>query len=299
MKKKLALQNLFKTLKQPEGLAKQLDQFLILQDAQENDSDRKNETNSPSSALGCIRANYYQRQGIEKDGIEPRVRRIFDNGHGVHERLQGYLMKMGVLLMDEVPLVHEEDEIQGHTDGIMSMKKIPTEVEILEIKSINSRQFAKLKEEKPEHRAQAQVYMYVAEEHRKMLKRKYPTKKEFKQSELSRRYKYRKRYLHLKDGNRYSRNEKIAHKVRQHITMDNILYQVTKPIVKAVVLYECKDTQELKDYEITMDKVVMEEVLTKFRESNHYWEIQQTPPRECRNKSDGRWCPYINHCFGA
>jgi hypothetical protein len=295
----MALQNLFKTLKQPKGLATQIDQYLILMGEKEADNDRKNITNSPSSALGCVRANYYQRQGIEREPIEPRVRRIFDNGHGVHERLQKYLTDMGVLYMDEVPLVHEKDEIQGHTDGIMSMKKVKTEIEILEIKSINGRQFPKLSEPKPEHRAQAQVYIYVAEEHRKMLKESYPTHKEFKQSELSRRKKYRKRYLHLIDGAKYTQAEKINHKVKQHITMDNILYNVVKPISKAVVLYECKDTQEMKDYEITMDGAVMEEVLEKFRLANFYWKEQKTPPRECRNKSDGRWCNYVNHCFGV
>lgn len=292
----MALKNVFNSMKKT-GLVKQLDQYLLLQGASEGDGDRKNETNSPSSALGCSRANYYQRQGVAKDPVDARVRRIFDNGHGVHERIQTYLTKMGVLLMDEVPLVNEEYEIQGHTDGIMTLTKNPALVEILEIKSINSRQFGALKEPKHEHRAQAQVYIFCAEEHRKYLRATYPTHKDLKKSEFKRRAMYRKRYLHLEDGNKYTRAEKIAHKVGQHIKMDNILYNVVKPITKAIVLYECKDTQELKEFPIEMDKTLMKEVLDKFEVSNNAWDTQTLPCRECKNKSEGRWCNYVHHCF--
>lgn len=293
----MALTNLFKTLKQPQGLSKMIDQHLILQGEKEADGDRKNETNSPSSALGCVRRNYYQRQGLDKEPIEPRVRRIFDNGHGMHERIQGYLLDMGVLLMDEVPLVNNEYEIQGHTDGIMSITKNPKVVEILEIKSINDRGFTALKEAKKEHRAQAGTYIFCTEEHRKMLQKKYPTFKEFKKSELYRRVRYAQRYQHLKAGSKYTREEKIAFKVKQHITMDNILYNVVKPVTKAIVIYESKDTQELKDFEITWDDELMEEVLERFDLSNHFWKVKKLPPRECQKKTDGKWCPYVNECF--
>lgn len=293
----MALKNLFNIAKQGDGLVKQLDQFLLKNNKHSDDQDRKNVTNSPSSALGCIRANYYQRQGIEKDPIEPRVRRIFDNGHEVHKRLQKYLMDMGVLLMDEVPLHNAEYEIQGHTDGIMTLKKNPKIVEILEIKSINAHQFSALKEPKPEHRAQAQVYIFCAEEHRKYLKAKYPTHSDFKKSTLIRKKKYRKLYLHLKDGAKYTKEEKIKHKVSQHMQMDEILYNVVKPIEKAVVLYECKNTQELKEFAIEVDQDVMNEVLEKYAEANKHWAEQTLPCRECKNKSEGRWCSYVHHCF--
>lgn len=292
----MALKNVFSSMKK-SGLVKQIDQYLLLQANNEGDTDRVNITNSPSSALGCSRANIYQRQGVTKDSVDARVRRIFDNGHGMHSRIQGYLLKMGLLYMDEVPLVNEEYEIQGHTDGIMSMLKKKTEVEILELKSINSRQFSALKDAKEEHKAQAHTYIFCAEEHRLYLKRKYPTHVEFKKSELVRRAKYRKRYLHLKDGAKYTREEKIRHKVGQHIQMDKILYDVVKPITKAVILYECKDTQEMKEFIIERDENIMDEVLDKYAINNEHWAGKTLPPRECRNKSDGRWCNFVHHCF--
>ena len=293
----MSMKSLFNTVKQKDGLVKQLDQFLLKHDTHVEDGDRKSVTNSPSSALGCSRANYYQREGIQKDVIEPRVRRIFDNGHGVHARLQGYLTAMGFLLMDEVPLFNAEYEIQGHTDGIGTLSKNPKVCEILEIKSINTNQFSKLREPKEEHRAQAQVYIFTAEEHRKMLKIKYPTRKDFVRSRFKRWKRYEKLYQHLTDGSNFTRAEKIKYKVNQHMKMDKILYDLIKPITKAIVLYEDKNTQELKEFLIEMDEGLMHEVLEKYQINNEYWKMQQVPPRECKAKTEGRWCPYVHHCF--
>lgn len=293
----MGLNSLFQIAKQPKGVIKQLDQFLLQQGAGLEDGDRKSVCNSPSSSLGCCRANYYQRQGIQRDVVEPRLRRIFDNGTEVHNRLQRYFHKMGLLLMDEVPLINDEYEIQGHTDGIITLTGNPSVCEILEIKSINTHQFSKLKEPKLEHRAQAQVYIFCSEHHRKLLQEKYPTHAEFKKSEFKRRLHYRKYYLHLKTGSNYTRSEKIRNKVNQHIQMDNILYNVTKPITKAVVLYEDKNTQDMKEFLIELDNTLMDEVLEKFKISNEAWEKQELPCRECKSKSEGRWCSYVRHCF--
>lgn len=293
----MALKNLFNSMKQGDGLIKQLDQYLLKHDSHIEDGDRKSVTNSPSSSLGCSRANYYQRQGIQRDVIEPRVRRIFDNGHSVHERIQKYLTDMGVLLMDEVPLHNEDYEIQGHTDGIITLNGNPKIVSILEIKSINDRQFSALREPITEHRAQAQVYIFCAESHRKMLKEKYPNLKSFNGSFLKRAKDYAKLYSHLTSGNRYRKEEKIKHKVSQHLRMDKILYNLVKPIDSAVVLYESKNTQDMKEYKIQVDEELMKEILDKFEVNNVHWAAQELPCRECKNKSEGRWCGYVQHCF--
>ena len=293
----MSMKSLFNTVKQGDGLIKQLDQFLLKHDTHVEDGDRKSVTNSPSSSLGCSRANYYQRQGIKKDVIEPRVRRIFDNGHGVHNRLQQYLHDMGFLLMDEVPLYNKEYEIQGHTDGIGTLSGNPKVCEILEIKSINTNQFGKLKEAKQEHRAQAQVYIFCSEEHRKYLKEKYPTHVEFHRSRFARKRKYEKLYQHLRSGNNFTKEQKVDFKVKQHMDMDKILYGLVKPIERAIVLYEDKNTQELKEFIISVDMDLMDEVLRKFKVSNDHWAKQEVPPRECKAKTEGRWCPYVHHCF--
>lgn len=300
-----ALKSIFSTMKQ-QGLAKKLDQYLLTS-THEDDADRKNETNSPSSAGGCSRANIYQRMGTSKDPIDSRTRRIFDNGHHVHDRLQTYFEKMGILLMREVPLYHNGDEIQGHTDGLMDYTGKRKDIVVLEIKSINSRQFASLKQAKEDHVKQGGTYIHCLESSRKRLQKKYLTYEEFKKSEPLRRIFYGMRYRHLKSGRRFTREEKIAFKVGQHIQCDEILYQLKTPVKKIAFVYECKDTQGIKVFEVDVDHDVLNEVLDKFRDNNKHWKRVQRqikenkpvklPERECKNKTEGRFCNYVSICF--
>ena len=96
-------------------------------------------------------------EGDDSEEFEPRVLRIFDNGHAVHERLQSYLGAAGVLLQAEVPIYNAEFEIVGHTDGIV---EVGGSKGILEIKSINSQGFYGLFGPKPEHIIQLNAYMF-------------------------------------------------------------------------------------------------------------------------------------------
>jgi hypothetical protein len=99
---------------------------------------------------------YFNGTNWEKH--ESRILRVFDNGHGVHSRLQGYLKDMGVLLEAEVEVWNEEFEIYGHCDGIL---QLADQKGILEIKSINSKGFQKLYSPKPEHLVQIHAYMFA------------------------------------------------------------------------------------------------------------------------------------------
>ena len=85
-----------------------------------------------------------------------------------HERIQNYLLEMNLLICDEVPLLNEEYNIQGHTDGFLDLPE--DEVAILEIKSINDNQFNQLKDAKEEHKKQGLIYLYCAEERRQQLR---------------------------------------------------------------------------------------------------------------------------------
>lgn len=290
--------NIINTFKSGNGIIKILEQQALKEGASEEDSDRKNVTNSPSSAGGCIRANFYQRLGEEKGVISPRLRRIFDNGHAVHERIQSLAKRSGVLAMDEVPLFHKELEIQGHTDGIVFLKGGRVEAQVLEIKSINGRGFTLLKDAREDHKAQAQVYIYCLESHRKHLRETYPTKEEFNNSDEERSKVYRELHKHLRDGEKFSREQKIQFKVDQHLMADDILYKLKKPITQTVILYENKDTQEFKEFIVDYDEEFMEgNILKRFRMANKHWEKKIIPRRECANKNQGKWCPYLDTCF--
>lgn len=224
----MSIKNLFNAMKLEGYVTAPLDKYLY--ECANKPNDRAVNVNAPSQAGNCIRANYYMRIGVNSDGvIDPRTQRIFDNGTYTHERLQSYLIDMGLLIMDEVPLINDEYNIQGHTDGFLQLSD---EVAILEIKSINDNQFTQLKDAKEEHKKQGLVYLYCAEERRKFLHRTYKTVEEFNNS-WDTRYRYFEfHYQHLKDGSKFSREDKIKNEVLLNMLSDNVLFYTDKPITK-------------------------------------------------------------------
>jgi hypothetical protein len=112
----------------------------------------------PSSLHKSVKELYHHYlHGDNGEEFEPRILRVFDNGHGVHARLQEYLKSAGILQQAEVPVENDEYEIQGHTDGIIQLNGTTG---ILEIKSMNSNQFYSAYGPKPDHLIQVNVYMF-------------------------------------------------------------------------------------------------------------------------------------------
>lgn len=315
----MGLKAVFNAMKQEGYIIKPLDMYLLSLNSK--DSDRAVDVNSPSQASVCNRANFYARMGYQNDGsIDPRTRRIFDNGTKTHERLQEYLLEQGILISDEVPCINLEYNIQGHTDGFLNLGRktletivvpkgvlkakinVPkyTDVGILEIKSINSNGFTQLKDAKVEHKQQAMIYLFCAESRRQYLQSTYKTLEEFMASEEIRAKEFALRYQHLKDGAKHTREEKIKFQVDLCLGADNILYNTTKPMTKVVFLYECKDNQELKEYCVTMDEEILQATLDKYERLNVACDTNTVPPREGTSKSctTCRWCNYRIECFG-
>jgi hypothetical protein len=286
-------------VKQEGYIIKPLDFFL---EKQANaDNDRAVDVNAPSQAGQCMRHNYYMRKRYDSDGdIGARTQRIFDNGTYTHERLQAYLLEMFLLICDEVPLLDEEYNIQGHTDGFLDLPD--DEIAILEIKSINDNQFNQLKDAKEEHKQQGLIYLYCAEQRRLALRKKYKTLKDFYASQEERAEYYRSKYQHMKGGRKFTREQKIQHEVDLNLICDDILYQTDKPITKVIFLYENKNNQELKEYVVERNKVtehILTGVLNRYEELNEYCEEEEVPPREGTSKScqTCRWCQYSLECW--
>lgn len=294
----MALKDMFQAMKKEGYVTAPLDQFLFEQANKPND--RAVNVNAPSQAGKCNRANYYMRMQYDNDGtIDPRTQRIFDNGTYTHERLQCYLIEMGLLLMDEVPIINDEYNIQGHTDGFLGLED---EVAILEIKSINDNQFGQLRDAKEEHKKQGLIYLYCAEERRLWLKEKYKTIKEFNDSYNERYAYFESRYQHMKGGRKFTREEKIKNEVMLNMLSDNILFYTDKPITKVVFLYENKNNQELKEFVVERNMTtepILTEVLEDYAYLNECCETETLPPREGSGKSSTacRWCGYKNECY--
>lgn len=295
----MSLNSLFQSVKQEGYIIKPLDFFL---EKQANaDNDRAVDVNAPSQAGQCMRHNYYMRKRYDSDGdIGARTQRIFDNGTYTHERLQAYLLEMFLLICDEVPLLDEEYNIQGHTDGFLDLPD--DEIAILEIKSINDNQFNQLKDAKEEHKQQGLIYLYCAEQRRLALRKKYKTLKDFYASQEERAEYYRSKYQHMKGGRKFTREQKIQHEVDLNLICDDILYQTDKPITKVIFLYENKNNQELKEYVVERNKVtehILTGVLNRYEELNEYCEEEEIPPREGTSKScqTCRWCDFKLECW--
>lgn len=303
----MALKNVFDTMKRGGYVIRCWEEYLLKK--QDKKSDRALNVNAPSLIGSCVRARYYSRLGYPTARISAKAERIFNNGSYVHERIQKDLANCNVLIMDEVPVFNDKYRIQGHTDGIIRLfdsNNMDThEIGVLEIKSINSRNFSELKGAKPEHIAQGLTYLYCIESHRQLLQKSYKTSSEFAFSwESERKEIYSAMYSHLQSGSSYSKEEKLNFQLQLHRDLDCILFHLEKPVTKAIFLYECKDNQELKEFVVdsTDDKSqgIMNNILAECVLINECVKKEEAPPRyEGAKKNTGacRWCSYQDACF--
>ena len=297
----MAIKNVFNTMKRGGYVIQPWEKYLLSK--QDKNNDRAKNVNAPSQIGMCIRARYYVREGYPSERISAKTERIFNNGTYVHERIQKDLKSCGILLMDEVPVFDDEYLIQGHTDGIITLGN--DELGILEIKSINSRNFTELKVAKEEHVEQGLCYLHCVEKHRKLLRASYKNAVEFAMSwTKERRPIYEAMYPHLQGGNTYSRQQKLDFQLLLHSELDRLLYYQDKPITKAVFLYECKDNQEVKEFVVdsTTDKAkdIIENILIDCNFLNESINVHIIPPRPegaKRNSNMCRWCAYKDECF--
>lgn len=284
----MALKNILKLMKtDSESVVARLDKFLM-KFPDESSEDRGHGMNSPSSIGYCIRSNYYVRKGMAHKAavVLPRMQRIFDNGHYVHDRLQTYLEKMGLLKLREVPVYNEELQIMGHSDGLIALS--PLQLAILEIKSINDNGFSKLVEAKSEHVAQAHVYMYCVEELRKKVH-----DKKIDNKSLIKKYRMIMEGF-VVDGSRFTKEEKIKFKLDYLVKVLDLLETIQKPINTVVLLYENKNNQELKSYEVRWDDKLIADIIAGYKTINALVEANQMPDRP--QGATGRTSPMCRNC---
>lgn len=247
--------------------------------------DRNHGWNSPSGVGLCSRHSFFLRTGVPADSIsnEPRLQRIFDNGTGVHIRLQSYLKRAGVLLDDEAPLFNLEHKIMGTTDGLL---KDGNTLAVLEIKSINNYGFSTLKDAKPEHKLQAGIYLYCLNELRKEILRG-------KRREIEKQY-ILKLTEFLQTDKKFTKEEKITRHFNSFKTTLDWLEKYPSPLTKVIFLYENKDTQELKEFVVYNPANEIAKALKKFDDLNIAVETGNIP---VKSKSfNCNTCRYKKEC---
>jgi hypothetical protein len=282
----MALADFLRTNIHDSNVVGRLDNYLLRIANVKND-DRRWDVNSPSMMGRCKRQVYYSRINADGDNdITARTMRIFDNGSKVHERLEHYLLDAGVALTNEIPVRHHDLMIMGHADLIIHLADTYTvenpfkythdevnvrayiesraiaEIAVGEIKSINANGFANLRDAKPEHKAQAMAYLVSMEARRKYLKKKFKSYDDLVNAQIKDSYKNPifADYDYLQDGSKYTRAQKINHKVSHFMLVDLILFLTTKPVSKMVFIYESKDTQEIKEYTVEASEEMLNDV---------------------------------------
>jgi hypothetical protein len=117
----------------------------------------------PSSLGQCIRKLWFQEKkapqnegGMQTADDLLRWHLILETGTYVHVMIQNLCAKAGVLLKREIPIINKEHKIIGTADGklFINGKKY-----LLEIKTINPRDYARLSQAELGHRRQAHAYM--------------------------------------------------------------------------------------------------------------------------------------------
>jgi hypothetical protein len=237
----MSLNDLLKTFNHnnQKSLIALLDRHLIKKAAvQQENSTRAKGVIHPSQIHSCPKAIVFSIiEAAGQSPVPPKLTRIFDNGHYVHDRIQKYLIDAGLIPKDkngrymvEVGLRSDSLNISGSADGIV---EIDGKRYVLEIKSINGNSFSSLREPKEEHVIQVNCYMLV---------------------------------LGLEG---------------------------------AVILYENKDNQEMKEFFVKKDKKVCDWIIERCNEVNEALARREFPDGICTGPSDpdARYCPFASICF--
>lgn len=285
------------------------------------ENDRRNDIYSPSLISGgCLIALILDKIGFDKSRkvIDPQRKRIFENGSLAHERLQGYAKHSGISVFQEVALKHPTCNMYGTCDDVLFLPR-NDEVIIGDYKTIKAEKFEKdLKVGAlPSNVGQITMYVGMMELRRKHLRATYKTEAELITDTPARIKYYREHYFdHIKDGAKYTRQQKLAHLIGLALDVDLFMYHVKKPLERFILLYENKNTQGFKEFEYKFDQdkfegfVTMCEDATKWLDEHRHVNADTVeylhrkneilPERKEQFKISSEpcvWCPYKEFCY--
>jgi hypothetical protein len=242
------LNDLF-TVEEDKSFVSFLDAF---KPAWETPQDKKQFAFSPSQVgklSYCIRALIYSYYDLPTLPITSQKQRIFDNGKHVHLRLQDYIAQAAILnpdllqligdwqcakcefvvkhssippeacfcggekyLYNEYPVENKDLKIGGTADGLIIWRLVKY---LLEIKSMNSFSFAKLKAIPDYYLVQAQLYMFLSGVHKTLFIFECKNTQRFKEFVLEYSYIYIKALLKkIKVAGDYIDNKKLPGRLR-------------------------------------------------------------------------------------
>ena len=150
-----------------------------------NKKDRQDSFIHISGASKCQRQLYYDLTIKKESDIEPRVRRIFDNGNSVHQRLMRVLYQLeDIRVIASEVAIPENPNIRGTCDAMIAIENSNY---VIDFKSINSSSFGYLDVPKIDHKIQLLLYMYFFGVERGIILYENKDNQELKEFEISKK----------------------------------------------------------------------------------------------------------------
>jgi len=93
--------------------------------------------------------------------LDPTLQRIFQNGNYLEKRVENWFAKMGILMGREISVRWDSPAISGRMDFLIRHEELG--IIPIELKSINTAGFGKLRKPKDEHQLQLQMYLNMGD----------------------------------------------------------------------------------------------------------------------------------------
>jgi len=232
-------------------------------------SDRKYDYFHPSEFSDCVRKIIYLHMGeTGNNKISDGLQKVFDNGHSMHARYADYLTGMGIaygVWKCKNPLCNKEY-------GRGELRGIP---------------------ERKEPCAECGCGTYSYEEvtvYNEEFMFKGHVDGIFKLSDEFHVVDYKSMFSF--------QFKKLSEPLQKHVIQISI-YIWLLDLPSGFLLYECKDDQKIKMFEVTRNEKLITSIKERARRLMDILELGKLPKRPYPNKSDShcRYCPFKKQCW--
>jgi CRISPR/Cas system-associated exonuclease Cas4 (RecB family) len=230
----------------------------------------------PSSIGKCLRAIVYQMQGYEPKPMDGRFLLIMDNGTYYHERCEELFGTTGLLIAPEVSFKVPELRLSGRSD-VLIKNFLPHEsssniIKLYVTEKVKDSEGNVLKDDKGNDVEQDKLLYEGPDNDVIIVELKSISDSGFK-------------YLDRAGA-------KEAHK------MQLMLYMHVMGIKQGLILYENKNTQEMKEFFIGYDAELSERIIEKVRAANSHVNAGTLPEKEYQASDfECRYCDYKDICW--
>jgi CRISPR/Cas system-associated exonuclease Cas4 (RecB family) len=230
----------------------------------------------PSSAGKCSRAIVYQMMGYEQEELDPRILLIMANGDMFHYRMESLFKDTGLLIAPELAFEKPEWRISGRSDAVIR-NFLPHEPSNNIIKLYQpvyqlDEKGKPVRDERNKKIKIGEELIYEGPDNDVMI------------VEL--------KSISAKGFENLERFPRVYHFKQLQ------LYLYLTGIKVGMLLYENKNTQELKEIYIPYNEEIAKEVVDQIILVNKCIDEGTLPPKEYeQNDFECRYCPYSHICW--